>query len=107
MAPQKQVYEAIKAWCDRERLNWRWITDYPQSLFDDVMLLRKIRKNFWYLFTPKQRALWNAVWGWTTKKQRRISTKNLNKLEKAIESAQQIQHTIKALRHQVTNRNKI
>jgi len=107
MAHNIKLYNEIVEWCRSERINWRWITEYPEELFNDMMLLRKIRTNFWYLFTPRQRALWCAVWGWTTKKQQAISQENLNKLEQAVESAEAVKQLIKARRHQVTNRNMI
>lgn len=83
MATQNQVYEEIKQWCRRENINWRWITEYPQELFDDIQLLRRTRCLCWSVWTRSERSQWAGIWGVTTKKKRRIRRKNLIKLAKS------------------------
>jgi len=107
MTNQSDIYREIKTWCARERISWQWITKYPQDLFEDIQLLRKTRTQCWHTWSKHHRGVWAGIWGVTTKKKRRISQKNLTKLEQAVQTAHTIQHTIKAHRHQVTNGNMI
>ena len=102
MATQSQIYAEIRAWCREERISWRWITEYPDELFEDIQLLRRARCQYWHIWTAKQRGVWSGIWGVTTKKKRPLRQKNLIKLQQAVESAEATRERIKAHRHQVT-----
>lgn len=69
-------------WCYHHNIVVSDLESHPQ--IDDLVLLLKIKKQYHYYMTKSHHSIWGAIWEMTYTKKKKISSKNLNKLEKLV-----------------------
>jgi hypothetical protein len=109
MLGQSQIKHYTNLWCQSRGIQAEDLENHPQA--DDVVLLIKIREQFWNFLNKSEQGVWSAYWSSVYHKKFALKKNALTKLELITNSAifkqqQQAkrQATIRAMRNRLQSK---